>query len=1390
MNLPMPRWMVVAALGLGVLLFIGNDVARAQAPASPPPASPQLQARDKLVKQIDELLQAGKFDEAVLVAERLLEVERWAGKGTTNGVADALSRLAELAELRGDWSGAIVRRKEALALRERLDGKDHLRTADARIALAFAEKVVGLVGPDRTKITAALCMEQEAGRLDAQGKYTESERLALEVMETYRAVVGAESPEVARMWHAIGRSRLGRNNTIGAKEATELAVAIRRKALPRDHPDLGRSLNNLGNAERTLRNFRRALELHSEVLAIRLKSLPKDDPDIADSLTNVGAIRFDLREYTAARMSFEGALAIRRKALPTGHPDIGKSLTNLGHLQRYLGESAPAKASHQDALAILRKSLPKEDLDIAACLSNLGLVQHDLREYGAAKASHQDALAIRRKALPKDHPDIARSLSNLGIVQQGLREYAAAKASHQDALAIFRKSLPKNHPDIAQCLDSLGIVQFQLREYGAAKASFEEALAIRRKALSTGHPDIADSLNSLGNVQSELREYTAARASYDEALAIKRKALPKDHPDIASSLNNLGIVQRELREYAAAKASHEEALAIYRKSLPKDHPDIASSLTNLGAVQCDLREYPAAKASFEEALAIRRKALPKDHPDLAQGLNGLGNVQWSLREYAAAKASNEEALAIYRKALPNDHPNIAVILDNLGNVQRELRDYAAAKATHEEALAIFRKSLPKDHPFIAHSLDSLGNVQLQLSEYGAAKASLEEALAIYRRAYPKDHPAIGHCLKSLGLMQAQLREYGAAKASCEEAVAIYRKAYPKDHPLVAESLLELAAVSLASGAQAAGALPALTEATDLYQADQLQLAVAQAEPEQLTTAATSHLSLSLLLSATLASKADPGPTCDRVVRGKGSVTAQQRWVRQARDTADPATTQLLEQLGRLTQQIVGLSVGERTSDRSRTAQDEAASLRALCDSRARLEQQLGARTAAFRTIQDRFRIGSDEVRAALPMGTALVDVVDYLHEADFAEAGKQFNKNRRLAAFVIRPERGEIFMISLGSTQALADLIDRWRSSYSASKPPAADGADPGAELRKLLWEPLEKNLRGVKVVLVSPDGPLNGLSWGALPDARVGTFLIHEYAFAVVPVPQLLPEILRLKSPSPDEQPSLLLAGGIDFGTEKSRDEEPRPGKLPAVPFFGPLPGAESEVNDLRTQFEDAFPDAPAPKRMGKDKAIKEAVVAAAPSYWFVHLATHGFFAVESVQSAVQVAERADLLRGGLHLKAEATGRHPGLLSGLVFAGVNRPDRPPERTILTALEAADLNLEKVELVTLSACDTGRGRVAGGEGVLGLQRAFQLAGARSVVASLWKVPDEETHQLMREFYRRVWSKDPVSKAEALRQAQIWMLENWKPRGTLDRPAPQGPPSPYYWAAFVLSGDWR
>ena len=423
----------------------------------------------------------------------------------------------------------------------------------------------------------------------------------------------------------------------------------------------------------------------------------------------------------------------------------------------------------------------------------------------------------------------------------------------------------------------------------------------------------------------------------------------------------------------------------------------------------------------------------------------------------------------------------------------------------------------------------------------------------------------------------------------------------------------------------------------------------------------------------------------------------------------------------------------------------------------------------YKAIGGRARIRSEDVRAALPAGTALIDLFAYVNVGPPARGQREPSFEQRLFAFVSRPDAKGVAAVPLGPLEDLAKLIDLWRASYGTGERPAGGTPDPASGLRKRLWDPLATYVKGAKVILVSPDGPLNGLPWAALPGAKEGTFLVHEHAFAIVPTPQLLPEVVRAAPRRADQLPSLLLAGGIDFGGQKLRVAGAPWGNLPPLPLFPPLPGAEREVNDLATEFQGALRDAPKPKVLNKDGATKAAVVAEATTHRFVHLATHGFFADPSAQSAVAPAQRgADLLRTGVHPRLEAARRHPGLLSGVVFAGVNRSDLGPAETILTAFDASELNLGQVELLVLSACETGRGHVAGGEGVLGLQRDFQLAGARTVVASLWKVPDEDTHQFMLQFYRRIWSDRTLPKAEALRQAQLWMLGNGKSGDEKDR----------------------
>lgn len=182
----------------------------------------------------------------------------------------------------------------------------------------------------------------------------------------------------------------------------------------------------------------------------------------------------------------------------------------------------------------------------------------------------------------------------------------------------------------------------------------------------------------------------------------------------------------------------------------------------------------------------------------------------------------------------------------------------------------------------------------------------------------------------------------------------------------------------------------------------------------------------------------------------------------------------------------------------------------------------------------------------------------------------------------------------------------------------------------------------------------------------------------------------------------------------------------------------------------------------LSRDKASETAFLTQAQQYGTLHLITHGYFEDPSVKSIAQ----ADVKQDGLSSDTKGPDPFiniylPGLLSGLVLAGANNPSDNPEDPhdgILRSSEIEASSMQGVDLVVLSACETGLGAVAGGEGLTGLQRAFQVAGAKSVVASLWKVDDAATLALMTEFYTNLWVKKQ-SKIDALRNAQRYLLRN-------------------------------
>ena len=990
------------------------------------------------------------------------------------------------------------------------------------------------------------------------------------------------------------------------------------------------------------------------------------------------------------------------------------------------GVRAPAQEALDLRIAVLGNDQP---LTINA-LEMLGLTLMSPLDARQGEQLFRRILASRIKLLGADHPHVGMALNNIAMVLTTAGDLNGAKDAGEQALAVLGTALP---PSDILTMRARGVVIETLRALGqfeSARQHAETNLADSRKVFGDENPITATSLSDVGLLSYYLGDLAKAREYNQRAIAIHRKITPMGSLPLILALNNLGLTEQKEEDMSGARQHFEEALTLARKLLPAGHQVEPLLLGNLGVTLNYLNDLEPARRCHEEVVATRRKTLSPDHPELACALTNLGLVLHSAGDFVTAKRCLEEVVAIRRKALAKDHPDTAQGLHNLGMTLLASGEVATARQCHEQALTIRRKALPAGHPDTARSLLGLGGALLESADLLASQGRLDEALPLFVRAYPIGHRDTAACLYNLGLTRLALGEVTAARRHLADADRVIRTV------------------------------------SDLS-------ALAQPESVQIMFATGVRGYLDGLLSVPAAGAATTEADYAAVLATKGAVTVRRAAGRGSADTQDMESRRLADELRHLSGRLVGLMTA--VSGDGLPAADAIA----LAERRDVVERELAARSAASR----RRLATSADVRAAIPANTALVDLFEYVSVRPPTQGGERWRREPQVVAYVTRRGQASASRINLGPTAPIAAAVDRWRARYAVRGSRAA-GPDPAAELKALVWDKLVPHLGNAKTVLVSPDGPLNGLPFAALPGNKPDTFLIEDgYAFATVPVPQLLPDLLTASATQP--APSLLAVGGVDYGTAPAAPAAAGPGR-PAVGEFRPLANTLGETDSIASRFRERFPQGTA-AGLAKRKATKAAFVELAPKHRFLHVATHGFFADESQPSALDPTRRAG--GGGLALDRRVTGLHPGLLSGLTFAGVNAD---PAAGLLTALEAGDLDLRGVELAVLSACHTGQGRVAGGEGVLGLQRAFQVAGARTTVASLWAVDDAKTRDLMERFYQNLWDEDkPRSKLDALRKAQLSLLREAGPRNAVPAdPAAAVRWSPYYWAGFVLSGDWR
>ncbi|HEV3257270.1 MAG TPA: tetratricopeptide repeat protein [Gemmataceae bacterium] len=1041
---------------------------------------------------------------------------------------------------------------------------------------------------------------------------------------------------------------------------------------------------------------------------------------------------------------------------------------------------------------------------------------HQLRAAGKlpeAVAAARNMLAIEREVLGMAHEEVASSLDYLAGLQAERDDFVAAIEASRGALDIRRALYGEGHwrvtdarlalDDAARLAaltgaqrqqladaDRLNEQQISLYQQGKpaeAINSARRAVEIRGKVLGEKHPDFAVSVNNLAFLYKDMGDYARAEPLYQKALEIAKQALGERHPLYATNLNNLALLYSDLGDYARAEPLLQKALAVRGQALGEKHPDYAASLNNLAGLYASMADYARAEPLYQRAIEINKLALGDKHPTYARSLNNLAWLYWSMGDYLRAEPLLQKALEIRRKALGEKHPDSATSLNSLAALYSSMGNYPQAEPLYQKALEINRLALGERHPDYASSLNNLAALYQDMGEYAKAEPLYQKALEIRKLLLGEKHPAYAASLNNLAALYSSMGDYTRAEPLYQRALKINKQALGEQHPAYASSLNNLAQLYWLMR-DYARAEENLRQGLEISRGTLDLAASVQSERQQLVMARGLRGVLDDYLALATQCKKGGEAAYAPVLAWKGAIFARQRRLRLEQQSpelkGDFAT--LRSVAGRLAALALAAPGPKRQAAYRRQVEE-------LTEQQEQLEAELARRSAAFRDERRLARLSPGQLQKVLPQDTALVDFLEYTQSRPAVEKG-QWTSERHLGAFVVR--RDAIEQLDLGPVQPVALALRQWNTSMRGHE--ARKGMrEPAAELRRLVWQPLEGRLKGVKTVLISPDGTLARLPFAALPGKASGTYLVEERALAVVPVPQLLPELLATGQDDTSGTPSLLLVGDVDFGAASGPAARGRRARA----VFGPLQATREEIVAVRDSFEERYPEGKI-RVLRKAQATKGAFRQESGRYRWLHLATHGFFAPAGWPSALAPAPRpaagstkAAAPRQDLFGREGMRGFHPGLLSGLALAGANRPARAGEDDgILTALEVAELDLHGVELATLSACETGLGKEAGGEGLLGLQRAFQVAGARSVVASLWSVDDEATRKLMVRFYENLWQKK-MSKLEALRQAQLWMLKEGLKRGLVvldeeERIAKPVRTPPYYWAAFVLSGDWR
>jgi len=1352
----LPRPWSSLAVAVALALVGAGAPAVAQGPAASRGAAT---AAARAVEEGDRILAERRDPRAAreryLEARKLAQAE--AGDARARDVARVELALGNVAMIEGDrteararleagrTAGSGLRGPDRIALAAILDALAAVDVAEARLDdaarhLGDALQTVDGAVPetDARRVTPAAAL----ARFHLEhGKPDDAARFAREAVARATRAFGEGDRRTIQPLLLLGRAeeRAGRGKEGDA--AFERALALAERAVPEADPERAFVVGAVGMHEALARRSERASELLTRALTLHERAGRGREPLVVPVLSSLALQKQQAGDPAGARALLGRAIEIVERAAGPRAPELVPTLAQAAEVEVAAG--APDKA-----LALFGRARALQAASNAPMLDRVDVLVGLARATHAA-GRHADAKRLLVEAADQvasaPGPASARALvaHQLGTTLLSVGELTAARevlVRARDASG----SLPPSGRELPLVLSSLARVQVKLADFAEAEATARRALPLWIAAEGESSPSVAMLHRTLADARLGAGDLAGGREAMARAVEIVARG-----PARGTALEaELRVARAPLLPPADAEREIDAATAIYTREGGEGAPGLAGVEMVRAGIASSRGDVALAERLVTSALARTEKRSGPDSPDVVAPLLALVRHAIDRRDLRRAALLLDRAVPIAERStsFALTHATQLASVQTLLVLGQEDRATEAAQRAVQDA----EERLGPDHPALVDGLLVLG-----LLESRRGKASAPERFAraelLARRALGEPSPALGVIAMGHGLALFQLgrgREAEPHLARAEQALARSpSRAYER-------SLVGAIRSSIAVDRGDAAAAVKLAEDAVLHSESDLASALGRGtdreNDEIVDLRTTPHR---LLVDAQLRVGTDPRAAraaATAVLRAKErSRESAALSLLAARRSLSPADVAALDAVTQARKDAATLDAARvpAAAEASRQERATAAWQRVF-----ELERGLAARGGAAAAIAGKVTV--DDVAAALPQGSALVELVVYERRSS-----KSADAQERYAAYVIRPDRS-VVGVDLGP---VSEIDASARSLLEgAGRESATDASLPHARaLHDRLLRPLGAALAGVQHLVVAPDGALATIPFGMLVDGDGRRVLERVGVSYVGSGRDLLP---RPRS-APRSAP--VVVSDPDFGERAASAGSAAGASLIARAYFARIPGTAAEARVIQRLLPDAVGLS---GERATETALKEL-----HGPRLLHVATHGFF-LDALGAASGV-RGFEIVDEPVATKAGPPRRgDPMTSSGLALAGANRRQSGADDGILSALEASSLDLAGTRLVVLSACQTGLGDAAAGHGVYGLRRALAVAGAESVVMTSWAVSDEVTATLMERFYRELAAG--AGRAEALRTAQLAVASNPKTS------------HPYYWAAFVLAGDTR